>query len=246
MSSSTRCAACRASGQVGAAHGVPSAAARPRGRAAARATRSADGARTIGTASAATPSPRSRMCAHVPLAARDARLLCVVETPADQAVMERAGMLPGPVLRADGPAVAARRHRAASDIRLDRLLERAADGVVQRGDHRDQLHRRRRGDGALHRRGAAARRPEGHAPRARRAGRQRARARRQRHARAGRHRAPRDPMAERKATKRARSRTKRPLRSPARKTATGLAQNRRPHRNLAWLQSVQAASIGPG
>ena len=43
----------------------------------------------IAIANAATRSPRSR-CAAVPLAAARARLLCVVETPADMLMMEQA------------------------------------------------------------------------------------------------------------------------------------------------------------
>ena len=41
------------------------------------------------------------------------------------------------------------------EIELDRLIERATDGVVQGGHPRDQLHERRRSDRALHRRDAA-------------------------------------------------------------------------------------------
>lgn len=61
---------------------------------------------------------------------RDARLLCVVETPADQAALERSGsyrglyfVLMGRLSPLDGVGVA--------DIGAARLLERAADGVVQ-------------------------------------------------------------------------------------------------------------------
>ncbi len=43
---------------------------------------------------------------------RDRSLLCVVETPADQLMIEQTLTYRGPLLRADGPAVAARRHRS--------------------------------------------------------------------------------------------------------------------------------------
>ncbi len=61
---------------------------------------------------------------------RDARLLCVVETPADQAALERSGsykglyfVLMGRLSPLDGVG--------ADDIGAARLLERAGDGVVQ-------------------------------------------------------------------------------------------------------------------
>ena len=61
---------------------------------------------------------------------RDPALLCVVETPADQAALERSGsfkglyfVLMGRISPLDGVG--------ASDIGVARLLERAADGVVQ-------------------------------------------------------------------------------------------------------------------
>ena len=62
--------------------------------------------------------------------ARDARLLCVVETPADQAALERSGSYKGlyfvlmgriSPLQGVGPA----------DIGADDLLQRASDGVVE-------------------------------------------------------------------------------------------------------------------
>ncbi|MGE6211538.1 recombination mediator RecR [Comamonas aquatica] len=63
-------------------------------------------------------------------AARDAARLCVVETPADLAAMERTGaysgyyfVLMGRISPMDGVG--------AKDIGLPRLLERVADGVVQ-------------------------------------------------------------------------------------------------------------------
>ena len=63
-------------------------------------------------------------------AARDARLLCVVETPADQAALERSGsfkglyfVLMGCISPLDGVG--------ASDIGVAQLLARASDGVVE-------------------------------------------------------------------------------------------------------------------
>jgi recombination protein RecR len=62
--------------------------------------------------------------------ARDARLLCVVETPADQAALERSGsfkglyfVLMGRISPLDGVG--------ASDIGVAQLLDRAGDGVVE-------------------------------------------------------------------------------------------------------------------
>jgi len=61
---------------------------------------------------------------------RDARLLCVVETPADQAALERSGsykglyfVLMGRISPLDGVG--------AADIGAAALLERAADGMVE-------------------------------------------------------------------------------------------------------------------
>ena len=61
---------------------------------------------------------------------RDARLLCVVETPADQAALERSAsfkglyfVLMGRISPLDGVG--------ASDIGVAQLLERAGDGVVE-------------------------------------------------------------------------------------------------------------------
>ena len=61
---------------------------------------------------------------------REARLLCVVETPADQAALERSGsyrglyfVLMGRISPLNGTGV--------GDIGAAQLLERAADGVVQ-------------------------------------------------------------------------------------------------------------------
>ena len=72
----------------------------------------------------------NEVCATCSDAARDARLLCVVETPADQAALERSGsyrglyfVLMGRISPLDGVG--------ASAIGADELLSRAADGVVQ-------------------------------------------------------------------------------------------------------------------
>ena len=163
--------------QVGAAHGVPPAAARPRRRAAARRVRCSRRWRRCTIASAATPSPRRRSARTCLDAARDARQLCVVETPADQAALERTGsyrglyfVLMGRISPLDGIGV--------RDIGVAELLERAGDGVVRGGDPRHRLHRRRRGHRACAGAGAARARPAGHAAGARRAGRQRAGVRR--------------------------------------------------------------------
>lgn len=63
-------------------------------------------------------------------AGRDTRLLCVVETPADQAALERSGsykglyfVLMGRISPLDGVG--------ASDIGAARLIERATDGMVE-------------------------------------------------------------------------------------------------------------------
>jgi len=72
----------------------------------------------------------SEVCATCSDAARDARLLCVVETPADQAALERTGsyrglyyVLMGRLSPLDGVGVDALDARA--------LLDRAADGRVE-------------------------------------------------------------------------------------------------------------------
>ena len=70
------------------------------------------------------------VCATCLDARRDARLLCVVETPADQAALERSGsfkglyfVLMGRISPLDGVG--------ASDIGVAPLLARASDGVVE-------------------------------------------------------------------------------------------------------------------
>jgi recombination protein RecR len=70
------------------------------------------------------------LCAVCADASRDARLLCVVETPADQAALERTGsfrgyyfVLMGRLSPLDGVG--------AADIGLAPLLERASDGRVE-------------------------------------------------------------------------------------------------------------------
>ena len=111
---------------------------------------------------------------------RDARQLCVVETPADQAALERTGsyrglyfVLMGRLSPLDGVGVARHRRAAAAGARQRRR---------RRGGHPGhRLHRRRRSHRACAGRGAARARPEGHAAGARRAGRQRAGVRRPGH-----------------------------------------------------------------
>ena len=73
-----------------------------------------------------TEAALCRICAD---AARDVRLLCVVETPADQAALERSGsyrgyyfVLMGRISPLDGVG--------ARDIGVQALLDRAADGVT--------------------------------------------------------------------------------------------------------------------
>lgn len=71
-----------------------------------------------------------RVCVTCEDASRDARLLCVVETPADQGALERSGsfrglyfVLMGRLSPLDGIGI--------DDIGARQLLERAADGVVE-------------------------------------------------------------------------------------------------------------------
>ncbi len=73
---------------------------------------------------------RDRVCATCLDPARDPRLLCVVETPADQGALERSGsfrglyfVLAGAVSPLDGIGV--------RDIGVGPLLTRASDGVVE-------------------------------------------------------------------------------------------------------------------
>ena len=72
----------------------------------------------------------ARICATCLDASRDARQLCVVETPADQAALERSGsyrglyfVLMGPLSPLDGIG--------GKDIGLPELLARASDGTVE-------------------------------------------------------------------------------------------------------------------
>jgi recombination protein RecR len=80
---------------------------------------------------AATPSPKPRSVRPAGPAARCARLLCVVETPADQAALERSGsyrglyfVLMGRLSPLDGVGVD-------TSVRLE-LLERAGDGASRK------------------------------------------------------------------------------------------------------------------
>jgi recombination protein RecR len=72
----------------------------------------------------------SAVCSTCLDASRDARLLCVVETPADQAALERTGsyrgmyfVLMGRLSPLDGVG--------ARDIGLQQLIDRATDGTVE-------------------------------------------------------------------------------------------------------------------
>ena len=150
------------------------------------------------TASAATPSPRTRSARCAGRPRRDPAQLCVVETPADLLTMEQthayAGLyfvLMGRLSPLDGIGP--------REIRLDRLLKRATDGEVREVILATNFTNEGRGDGAHHRRDADRARPQGHASRARRPGRRRARVRRRRHARAGAARAPRPRLTLRSA-----------------------------------------------
>ena len=94
------------------------------------------------------------ICALCRSPRRDASLLCVVETPADLAMVEQtlsySGMyfvLMGRLSPLDGVGP--------RDIGLDRLQARVAGRRGAGGHPRHQLHQRRRGDRALHRRDAA-------------------------------------------------------------------------------------------
>ena len=100
-----------------------------------------DAAQTLSTALAAALAgvrhcerchtfSESALCATCADASRDASLLCVVESPADQAAMERTGsyrglyfVLLGRLSPLDGVGP--------RDIGVQALLERASDGVVQ-------------------------------------------------------------------------------------------------------------------
>ena len=76
------------------------------------------------------PASGTPVCATCRDPGRDAQLLCVVETPADQAALERTGsfkglyfVLMGRISPLDGVG--------ASQIGAAQLLERASDGIVQ-------------------------------------------------------------------------------------------------------------------
>jgi recombination protein RecR len=96
-------------------------------RIAAALTAAADGVLHCQRCHTFTSSTLCRTCAD---AERDPSLLCVVETPADQAALERSGsykglyfVLMGRLSPLDGVGV--------SDIGVAALLQRASDGVVQ-------------------------------------------------------------------------------------------------------------------
>jgi recombination protein RecR len=71
--------------------------------------------------------PQCGICAD---GRRDARLLCVVETPADQAALERSGSYRGLYFVLMG-RISPLNGVGAGDIGAPQLLERACDGVVQ-------------------------------------------------------------------------------------------------------------------
>ena len=139
--------------QVGAAHGLSPAAARPEGRASASRAALDDALGRIRHCARCNTFTESEICALCSSPRRDASLLCVVESPGDLLMMEQsqcyAGLyfvLMGRLSPLDGIGP--------REIHLDRLVKRATDGVVQRGDPRHQLHRRGRGHRALHQRAA--------------------------------------------------------------------------------------------
>ncbi len=72
----------------------------------------------------------AEICATCADPRRDARLLCVVETPADQAALERSGSYRGLYFVLMG-RISPLNGIGAEDIGTAQLLERAADGVVQ-------------------------------------------------------------------------------------------------------------------
>jgi recombination protein RecR len=85
---------------------------------------------TVGHCARCHTFSESRLCALCEDARRDASLLCVVETPADQAALERTGsyrglyfVLMGRISPLDGVGVA--------DIATAELLERVQDGGVR-------------------------------------------------------------------------------------------------------------------
>lgn len=70
------------------------------------------------------------VCSTCTDARRDARLLCVVETPADQAALERSGSYKGLYFVLMG-RLDPLRGTGVADIGAEALLARAGDGVVQ-------------------------------------------------------------------------------------------------------------------
>ena len=110
-------------------------------------------ARRSSTASAATRSPKARSARCAGRRKRDAAQLCVVETPADLLMVEQTQaysglyfVLMGRLSPLDGIGPQRNPARAAAEARHRRRRARS--------DPRDQLHQRRRGDRALHRRAA--------------------------------------------------------------------------------------------
>ena len=140
--------------EVGAAHGLPPAAARQAGRAAPRRARSRLALERIRHCEKCNSFAEEAVCELCRSPRRDAALLCVVETPADLLMMEQAQCYQGLYFVLMG-ALSPLDGIGPREIHLDRLVQRAADGIGARSDPRDQLHRRRRGDRALRRRAAA-------------------------------------------------------------------------------------------
>ena len=117
------------------------------------------------------------VCATCLDSRRDARQLAVVETPADQAALERSGsyrglyfVLMGRLSPLDGVGV--------RDIGIAPLLERAADGVIEEVILATSFTAEGEATAHVIDAGAAGARHPGHAAGARRAGGQRARVRR--------------------------------------------------------------------
>ena len=144
--------------EVGAAHGLSPAAARPPAARCAWRGALSHALRAHPSLRACNTFTEEAVCELCRSPRRDASLLCVVETPADLLMMEQTqcyrGMyfvLMGRLSPLDGIGP--------REIHLDRLVKRAQDGSRAGGDTGDQLHRRGRGHRALHRRACCA--PQG-------------------------------------------------------------------------------------
>ena len=167
-----------------AADGAASAAARPRRRACARAARCSTPPRRVRHCERCNTFTEDALCALCRSAQARPALLCVVETPADLLMVEQTQaysglyfVLMGRLSPLDGIGP--------KEIRLDRLLKRATDGVVSEVILATNFTNE--GEATAHYIGEllTRARAEGEPARARRAGGRRARVRRRRHARAG-------------------------------------------------------------